>query len=143
MHPQLNVKMVLFQIIQFSISTQFSSIWIIDRTLSGASSSGQSGAGSDGNEGVLHILQNSSITGTSPSDCLVSYPGHLFSYPSAEMQCILQPQLTGQYQWIRYSFINNKHTCAKYLIEFLSPFWSFVQRIHLWIMWINLIIICI
>ena len=30
----------------------------------------------DGNEGVLCIPQSSSITGTSPSDCLVSYAGH-------------------------------------------------------------------
>ena len=30
------LKSVLFQTIQFSISTQFSSIWPIDRTLSGA-----------------------------------------------------------------------------------------------------------
>ena len=35
-----------------------------------------SGPGSDGNEGVLRIPQCSSITGASPSDCLVSYPGH-------------------------------------------------------------------
>ena len=27
-------------------------------------------------EGVLCISQSSSITGASPSDCLVSYPGH-------------------------------------------------------------------
>ena len=39
---------------------------------------GQSGPGSNGNEGVLHIPQSPSITGTSPSDCLVSYPGHSF-----------------------------------------------------------------
>ena len=32
--------------------------------------------GSDGNEGVLCIPQSSSITGTLPSDCLVSYLGH-------------------------------------------------------------------
>ena len=31
----LNIKTVLFQAIQFSISRQFSSIWPIDRTLSG------------------------------------------------------------------------------------------------------------
>ena len=31
-----NVKNVLFQAIQFSLSTQFSSIWPIDRSLSGA-----------------------------------------------------------------------------------------------------------
>ena len=47
-----------------------------------------SGPGSDGNEGVLHIPQSSSITGTLPSDCLAPYTGHSLreSYPSAEMQ---------------------------------------------------------
>ena len=35
----------------------------------------QSGSGSNGNEGALHIPQSSSITGTSSSNCLVSYPG--------------------------------------------------------------------
>ena len=45
--------------------------------LSGATTPGQSGPGSDGNEGVLHIPQIFSTAGTSPSDCLVSYPGHL------------------------------------------------------------------
>ena len=44
--------------------------------LSCATIPGQSGPRSDGNEGVLRIPQSSSITGTSPSDCLVSYPGH-------------------------------------------------------------------
>ena len=39
--------------IQFSISMQFSSISPIDRTLSGASTPGQSRPGSDGNEVVL------------------------------------------------------------------------------------------
>ena len=34
-YTQLNVKTVLFQTIQFSISTQFSSIWLSDRILSG------------------------------------------------------------------------------------------------------------
>ena len=41
-HTQLNVKTVLFQTIQFSIGMQFSSIWPIDRTLSGATTLGQS-----------------------------------------------------------------------------------------------------
>ena len=52
---------------------------------------GQSGPGSDGNEGVLCIPQSSSTAGTSPSDCLVSYPGHSSgggSYPSAEVQSV-------------------------------------------------------
>ena len=47
----------------------------MDRTLSGATTPGQSGPRNDDNEEVLHILQSSSITGTSPSGCLVSYPG--------------------------------------------------------------------
>ena len=73
----LNLKTVLFKTIQFNKSTQFSSIWPIDRTLSGATTPGQSRPGSDGNNGVLCIPQISSTTGISPSDCLVSYPGHL------------------------------------------------------------------
>ena len=49
---------------------------------------GQSGPGSYGTEGVLHISQSSSITGASPSDSLESYPGYSLgeSYPSAEMK---------------------------------------------------------
>ena len=39
---------------------------------------GQSGPESDGNEGLVDIPKSSSITGTSPSDCLVSYPGQSF-----------------------------------------------------------------
>ena len=46
---------------------------LIDSTLSGASTPGQSGPGSNDNEGVLHIPQNSR-TGASPSDGLRSYP---------------------------------------------------------------------
>ena len=49
----------------------FSSIWPIDRTLSGATTPGQSVPGSDGNEGLLHIRQSFSVSGASPSDCLV------------------------------------------------------------------------
>ncbi len=49
-----------------------------------------SGHGSNGNEGVLHIPQSFSITGASPSDCLMSYAGHSLGefYPSAEMQSV-------------------------------------------------------
>ena len=79
---QLIIKSILFQIIQFSISTQFSSIWPTDWTLSGATTPGQSEPRSDGNEGVLRIPKSSSITGTSPSDCLRE------SYPSAELQSV-------------------------------------------------------
>ena len=52
-------KTVLFQIIQFSISMQFCSIWHIDRTLSGAITPGQSGPGSNVIERVLHIPRSS------------------------------------------------------------------------------------
>ena len=38
----------------------------MDRILSGATTPGQSGPGINGNEGVLYILQSSSITRTSP-----------------------------------------------------------------------------
>ena len=64
-----------------------SSIWPVHRTLSGATTPSHSGSEIDGNEGVLRLPQSSSITGASPSDCLVSYPGHLLreSYHSAEL----------------------------------------------------------
>ena len=95
-------KTVLFQTIQFYISMQFSSIWTKDRTLSGATTLGQCEPGSDGNEGLLHIPQDSSSTGTSPSDCLESYlwplVGGSLTLLQRCSQCILQPshKLTGE-----------------------------------------------
>ena len=55
---------------------QFNSILPMDMALSGATTRGQNGPGSDGNEGVHRFPQNSSIIRTSPSDCLLSYIGH-------------------------------------------------------------------
>ena len=110
-------KTFLFQAIQFSQSSNsnnsvlhkyaVSSIWPIDRTLSGATTPGQIGPGSNGNEGVLCIPQSSSITAASPSDCLVSYPGHLLGGDLTLLQrrsrCILQPQPNGQVAlWFQY-----------------------------------------
>ena len=71
-NPFLYIKTVLFQTVQCSISMQLEWTW------------------SDGNKGVLHIPQNSSFAGASPSDCLMSYTGHSLgeSYPSAEMQSV-------------------------------------------------------
>ena len=85
-------KTVLFQTIRFSISTLLSSIWPIDRTLSGATTLGQSGSESDGNKEVLCIPQSSSITGASSSfsvifRTLVSGWG-VGLYLSAEMQTV-------------------------------------------------------
>ena len=67
-----------------------SSIWLIDRTLLGATTPGQSEPGSNSNEGVLCIPQSFNITRASPSDCLVPYPGHSLgdSYSSVEMQSV-------------------------------------------------------
>ena len=100
-------KTVLFQAIQFSISTLFSSIWPTDRVLSGYTTPSQSGPRSDGNERVLRIPQSSTITGISPSDCLVSFPGHLLSvcggsYPSAEVQSVYS---TAPADWERLEFV--------------------------------------
>ena len=52
------------------------SIWPIDKTLTDATTPGQSGSESDGNKGVLCIPQSSCIIEASPTDCLVFYPGH-------------------------------------------------------------------
>ena len=63
-------------------------ISLIERTLTGATTPRQSGSGSNGSDGVLRI------TGASPSDDLISYPGHSLlgvSYPSAEMQSVYSP----------------------------------------------------
>ena len=48
-----------------------SSICSIDRTLSGATTPGQSVRGSDGDNGVLNISQSSLIIETIPSNFLV------------------------------------------------------------------------
>ena len=44
-----------------------SSIWVIDKTLTGTTTSGPSGPGSNGNKGVLFVLL-SSLTGPLQSD---------------------------------------------------------------------------
>ena len=54
-YTQLNIKTVLFQTIQLSISTQFSSIMTIDRNLSGATTPGQRRTKSYCHKGELHI----------------------------------------------------------------------------------------
>ena len=58
-----------------------SSIWLIDRTLSGATTLGQSGLGSDGNEEVLCILLSSKIK----AGCIQDFRW-VESYLSTEMQ---------------------------------------------------------
>ena len=76
---------VLFLTIQFNASHLFAhslsveQFYLTHTILSGATTPGWSGPGSNGNEGALHIPQ-SSKTGASPSDCLMSYPGHLLGW---------------------------------------------------------------
>ena len=81
---------VLFQKIQLSMSTQFSSIWSIDMPLSDTTTSGLSRPENDSNKGILRIPQSSSISEASPPDCFVSYPGNSlrYSYPSAELESV-------------------------------------------------------
>ena len=111
------------QTIQFSISTQFSSIWPIDRVLSSAATLGQREPGSNGNEGVLHIPQSSSITETSPSDCLVSYPGHSLveSYCRDVFSVFYSPSRLGKkdkrkvciWEWL--SWVYNESFCMNHI----------------------------
>ena len=72
-----NNKTLLFQTIHLNRSTLFSSVWPVDRILLGATTPSQSGSGTDSKEGVLRIPQSSSITETSLSETLVSFPGYL------------------------------------------------------------------
>ena len=94
-------------------------------TLSGAITPGQSGVGSDGNDGVLRIPQSYCSTGALSLDCLFSYPGHLSeSYSSAEIQSgysITQPGGTGSndteevhFQELRSSSLTTVYSLVSY-----------------------------
>ena len=84
-----------------------SSIWPIDRTLSGATTLDQSGPGSNDNEGILRILQSFNIIRASSSDCLVSYTGHSLeeSYVSVEMQSVYSTAPTNWTTLILFNFL--------------------------------------
>ena len=71
-----------------------SSILPKDRTLSGATTPGQSRPENDGNDQVIHIPQSPKA----PSDWLKSYPGRSLgeSYPYTEMQLMYS---TAQADW--------------------------------------------
>ena len=100
--------------------TQFSFISPIDKNLPGATTPGQSLSESNDNERVLCILQSSNITGASPSDCLVSYLGHLLgeSQPSAEMQSLYSAAYWATsyvHNWTKMKF--NDETMAKVMMS--------------------------
>ena len=117
---------------------QFSSIWPIRRILFGAATLAQSGSGSDGNKGLLCIPQNSSITGTSPSDCLVSYLGYSFAgggglTPQQRCsQCILQPQSTGQLLTIVQQLANHNMQNSSRIMHMHSRGILFID---IWLWW--------
>ena len=69
---------------KYSFKMLKSSICLIDRTFSRATTLNPSGLGSDINEGILRITQSSSITGALRSDCLMQI----------QDTCILSSQLT-------------------------------------------------
>ena len=75
---------------------QFSCLWLIDRTLSGAITPDDSEPGSYANKRVLRVAQSCSITEATASDCLVSYPGYSLEsfYSSVEVQSLYSAALT-------------------------------------------------
>ena len=95
----LNIKVVLFQAIQFNMRTQFSSIWPIDRIFSGTTTPGQSRPGSDGNEGVLAFPKVPALLEPQNQIFFMSYSGYSWRGDLTLLQrnnrCILQPQPTG------------------------------------------------
>ena len=103
--------------IEFSISTLFSSIRPIDRTLSWVTTPGQSGPGFLNRP--LCIPQSFSVTVASPSDHLVSYIRHSFGefYPSTEMQSVYS---TAPDDWALFFFFLNLFT-FHYLLFALHP----------------------
>ena len=122
------MKTVLFLTIQFSISTQFSSIWPIDRTLSGATTPGHSGPGNDGKwRGTLHSpkLQhywNLTIRLFNViSRTLVGQTGREGSYPSAENQSVYSTAPTN-WTTLKLVFLYKQITCWCWLK--LQKVWS-------------------
>ena len=99
-------KAVQFQTIQFSVGTLFSSIWPIDRILSGATTLGQNGPGSDSNEGALRIPQSSSLTNILFS-VVIRTLVEGGSYPSAEKQLVY---FTAPAKWIKGMNEHNEKT---------------------------------
>ena len=105
----LAYETVPFQAIQFSISTLHE---CQKKFYFKQFSSSHSRPGSDGNEEILNILQSSSITETSPSNCLV-----------VGGRYILQPQSTGQqgYEVIIRIFHSFRDRSISIIMNQLSP----------------------
>ena len=121
----------------------------MDRTLSGATTPGQSETESDDYKGVLRIPQSFSMTGGSPSDFLVSCPGYLFgeSYSSAEMQLVYSTTLPN---WAMYeprkltrtlNYAGNRQSC-KFFIRPSSP-WLSTNFLIIFIIFVKFLLIVV
>ena len=114
---------------QKHLKQQLSSIWPIVRTLSGANTSGQRELGS--------IPQSSSITGTSPSVCLVFYSGQsLLGGDLTPLQrssrCILLPQPTGKTLVGKtWKGVNNDNNCSRKNLAEMKIQWDISQKTSL------------
>ena len=106
LYARLHLKQFYFSLASLhSLNVKNTSSWPIDRTLSGATTPDQTGHGSIGNKGVLRIPQSSSITGTSPSDFLVSYSGHSLGefYPFPGVQSV---DSAAPADWAKQTFVS-------------------------------------
>ena len=103
-----------------------SSIWLIDRILTGFTILGHCGTGSDGNEGVLRILQSTRITGALQSNDLVLYPRHLLckgvglTLLQRYSLCILQPRSTEADNVCMYLLDQTTMSRMRNMVHFLS-----------------------
>ena len=103
-YTQLNDEILLLLTTHFgeinclhSVWMWNSFIWPIDRTLLGATTLGQSGPGSEGNECVVRIPQSCSITGSSPSDCHIRTPRQsVIFWPSTRPKNAIPRWCTGR-----------------------------------------------
>ena len=93
-----------------------SSIWPIDRTLSGTTNPGRSEPESYGNKRVFCIPQSSGITRASLSDCLVSYPGH--SLGKILPLCRDAVCVFFSPSWLGYHFFFAQFKCQTVLFNF-------------------------
>ena len=133
---QLNDQTVLFQTIQFIISHLFAhSLNVkvffrpIDRTLSSATTPGQSGPHSNGNEGESCIPQSNGITRVSPSVLFSVISRTIVGWGLTPQQkcgrCILRSLPTGPWD----KFI----VCAYYTIDLKCLFYFILKIIFLFL----------
>ena len=108
-------------------------------TVSGVTTSGQSGPESDGNKEVLLIPESFGITGASPSECLASYLGHSLqkSYPSAwdAVDVFCSPSRLGHISYFRNANI------TAYIVKMFRTFnnhsWGTLSKAILGFLYLN------